>query len=128
MKTLPTLLLAVLLCGSALAATFQETKQAVVASLSTGKIEVRAVDRSKGTAPRFNLTPIEYIAALGDAGSKLHLQVWTSLQTCDVAALPTTAETKTLLSRDLDPALAALEAVQKNPAGRTHAHVEALEK
>lgn len=138
MKTLLATLLAVLLCGSAFAATFQETKQATITILAKGKAQIWVPNKQQGTGERFKVTLLEYITVLGNAGDAKSAAAWkaadslekitTALRTLrtDVAALPATAETKTFLTRDLDPALAALDAVQKNPAGRTHAHAEAL--
>lgn len=127
--------------SAASAETLQEIKKLALDAFSKSTISVTAVDKKKGMAPQFKLTPMELFSALGDARNKLHPHAWnailsdekakaveTSLRAlrADIAALPATADAKTFLARDLDPALAALDAVQKNPAGRTHAHVEAL--
>jgi predicted NACHT family NTPase len=138
MKTLPILLLAVLLCGSALASSLDDARLNSAAVLSK-KMPFELVDKAKGMGRTMSLSGVDFIkliasqdrwssaarqALVSDASAQrvvAQLRSWRK-----VVAQIDDPEAKTFIARTLDPALATLDVLAKNPAGRTQAHVDVL--
>jgi hypothetical protein len=140
MKTLSIILLGLVLCGSLFASELAES-QAGFASALAKPTPYQLVDKAKGTERFLTLSGVDYIKLIAGEdrwssaarqalardksaqGLVSQLKSWRKV----VAKIEAT-EAKTFLGRTLDPALAALDSLEKNPAGRTQAHVDALNR
>lgn len=141
-KLLTTSLIALLLCGSALAADDANTLSSVLSQFSakakSTKVAAEVVNKQKGTVKGFRGTLDGLIEQMATPGTERHSLAWGAAKKDElatkpltelrkaVAALPPSAEAKTFLARALDPSLSAIAAYKANDAEITRSQVEAL--
>lgn len=108
-----------------------------VARMTKAEIELAITNQKAGTTPRYKVSQVEYIGLLGNPSDAKHSGAWAFLRATklnasvksmrdQVAALPQTAETRTLIGRVLDPALVSISVGLKNPSGVTQQNIADL--